>query len=259
MRGTPWTIHLEGMYRIQEGRDLCLSNDRDTDLRVHLMEVMGVMDMPVFVIGRQTPHFGVWRRHRRSMVNKIGLQKRRVEAVSGLPHSLLDLFAGIGEDTTDVDLWNWPGEKGSLIQCQLWEAHRLAGMLSVRRFRRRSEKLAELPDQQLLPDNEILVLRILSCIEAIITAYATSEKAGFLVINAINYPIFTAGLEIEVLRKCPEHKGLIRHFLIVSQRCDYGAVNKVLLNLLDDLWDIDNLDLDMNDLARSQGIETGLF
>jgi hypothetical protein len=224
------------------------------------MEVMGVMDMPVFVIGRRTPHLGVWREHRQSMPDNIDLNKQNVEAVSGLPHSLLDLFAGIGQDTTETDLWNWPGEKGSTSQCQLWESHRLAGMLSVRRYQRRSGCLTAemIPNQRHLPDNEILVLRILSSIEAILTAYdATPEKPRFLVINAINYPMLTAGLELEVLRNNPEYKNLIRRFFTASQKGDF--VNKLLQRLLDDLWDIDNVDLDINDLARSEGIETGLF
>jgi hypothetical protein len=260
MRGTPWTVHLEGMYRIQQHQDF----HRDTDVRMHLMEVMGVMDMPVFVIGRQTPYFGVWRRHRRSMLENttISIGKYSVEAVSGLPYSLLDLYAGIGEDTTDIDLWNWPGEKGSLLQCQLWESHRLAGMLSVRRFQRRAQKksteIVVLNQRQHLPDNEILVLRVLSCIEAIVTAYAVSERSGFPVINAISYPIFTIGLEVEVLRRNPQHKDLIRHHLQVSEKANFG-VNQTLQSLLDDLWDIDELDLDVNDLAHSRSIETALF
>jgi hypothetical protein len=194
------------------------------------------------------------------MPDNTNSNKPNVEVVSGLPHSLLDLFAGIGQDTTEMDLWNWPGEKGSTLQCQLWESHRLAGMLSVRRSQKRSGNVtAEMtPNQRHLPVNEILVLRILSSIEAIITAYdATSEKCGFLVINAINYPVLTAGLEIEVLRNNPQYKDLIRRFFTVSQKSDF--VNKLLQRLLDDLWEIDNVDLDINDLARSEGIETGLF
>lgn len=255
MRGTPWTLHLEGMYRIRQSQEFRLIEHRDGSLRTHLMEVMGVMDMPVFVIGRRTPHLGVWREHRQSMPDNIDLNKHNVEAVSGLPHSLLDLFAGIGQDTTEMDLWNWPGEKGSTSQCQLWESHRLAGMLSVRRYQRRSGSLAAemIPNQRHLPDNEILVLRILSSIEAILTA----EKSRFLVINAINYPVLTAGLELEVLRNNPEYRDLIRRFFTASQKGDF--VNKLLQRLLDDLWDIDNVDLDINDLARSEGIETGLF
>lgn len=232
----------------------------DYGLLTHLMEVMGVMDMPVFIIGRRTPHLNVWRQHRQCIADKVDYNEPNVEVVSGLPHSLLDLFAGIGHDTTEMDLWNWPGQKGSTLQCQLWESHRLAGILSVRRSQRRSGSFtAEMPQNQpQLPNNEILVLRILSSVEAIITAYdAASEKFDSLVINAINYPLLTAGLEIEVLRDNLEYRDLIRHFFTVSQRGYYG--NKLLQRLLDDLWEIDNVDLDINDLARSEGIETGLF
>lgn len=253
-------MHLEGMYRIRQSQEHRLIEQHDSSLRTHLMEVMGVMDMPVFVIGRRTPHLGVWRKCCQCSTDNINSNKSKVEVVSGLPHSLLDLFAGIGQDTAEMDLWNWPGEKGSTLQCQLWESHRLAGMLSVRRSQKRSGNLtAEMPpNQRQLPDNEILVLRILSSIEAIITAYdMASEKSGFLVINATNYPVLTAGLEIEVLRNNPEYKDLIRGFFSASQK--YYFANKVLQRLLDDLWEIDNVDLDINDLARSEGIETALF
>lgn len=232
----------------------------DIGLRTHLMEVMGVMDMPVFIIGRRTPHLNVWRQHRQCMADQGYYNKSNVEVVSGLPHSLLDLFAGIGHDTTELDLWNWSGQKGTTLQCQLWESHRLAGILSVRRSQRRSGSFtAEMPrNQPQLPNNEILVLRILSSVEAIITGYnVASEKSEYLVINAISYPLIAAGLEIEVLRNNLEYRELIRHFFTASPWCDYG--NKVLQRLLDDLWEIDSVDLDINDLARSEGIETGLF
>lgn len=260
MRGTPWTLHLEGLYRIRQSQEHGSIEHHDFGLRTHFMEVMGVMDISVFVIGRLTPHLGAWRQHRQRMADKINYNKPNVEVISGLPHSLLDLIAGIGQDATEMDLWNWPGQKGSTIQCQLWESHRLAGILSVRRCQKRSGKPAAemLQNQQHLPDNEVLVLRILSSVEAIITSHdAKSEKNGILVVNAINYPVLTAGLEIEVLRNNLEYRDLIRRFFTVSKRSKF--INKLLQRLLDDFWEIDNVDLDINDLARSQGIETCLF
>ncbi|KAH8698739.1 C6 finger domain protein [Talaromyces proteolyticus] len=259
MRGTPWTVHLEGMYHILQYQDFQLTESCNIKLRMHLIEVMGVMDLRILVVGRQTPCFGVWRRHRQSLVSHDSGGGNEVEPVSGLPRSLLDLYAGIGEDTTEIDLWNWPGEKGSLSQCHLWEAHRLAGMLNVRRFGRRSEIPIKFPPGYQPPDNEILVRRILSCIEAITKTYAAPDRNGSLVVNALTYPIFTAALELEVLRNNSELKNLIRHFLRIQKKYDVGVVTTVLQGLLEDLWNIDEVDIDVDDLARSRGIETGLF
>jgi hypothetical protein len=270
MHGMPWTMHLEGMYNILRIQGLRSPGCRDLKFRNHLIEVMGVMDLPPFVIGRQTPCFEIWRHYCMNNIDHSLSDRCEVEPVSGLPRSLLDLYSGIGTDSSEKDLWNWPGAKGSLLQCQLWEAHRLAAILTVRRNNRKQKISGTNPGYQKTlvlqvsgsypaPDSEIMVLRILSCMDAIRRACTAPEEKDSPVTNATNYPLFTAGLEVEVLRRNPDLKDVIR-YCFKAQCQDYPGLDiRVLMDLLEDVWKVDDPMLDVDDIARSLGIETGLL
>jgi hypothetical protein len=56
-------MHLEGMHNILQTHDLDdpYRTATPSKFRTHLLEVMGVMDLPCFAVGRQTPAsvFGV--------------------------------------------------------------------------------------------------------------------------------------------------------------------------------------------------------
>ena len=126
-------MHIEGMYNILQSH----SPDDPPGIatlapfRAHLLEVMGVMDMPCLALGRQRPPIGIWRRFCQPTGPRHG-----IELVTGLPRSLLDLLAGIGFDTTEQSFWDWPGEAGNFLQHYLWEAYRLAGILTIRQCER---------------------------------------------------------------------------------------------------------------------------
>lgn len=252
-------MHLEGMYRIMQTQPLSPLETPIPGLHTHLMEVMGIMDIDILIVGRLTPHLGIWRKHRASVRGNADIEDAKVEVVTGLPHTLLDLLDGIGKHTTELDLWNWPGQKGSLLQSQLWESHRLSGMLSVRRCLRQAGKTARTEAERHLPSNEILVLRILSCIDAIMIAHTTSQDSGVYVINAIHYPVFNSGLELEVLRDNPEYRDRIIQYLNVARKSPYKVIPISLQSVLADFWEIGNPDLDVHGLARSKNIETVLF
>ncbi|KAK2072370.1 hypothetical protein P8C59_006727 [Phyllachora maydis] len=167
LQTVPWTQNLAYMadlYRIRRGEDLPSRADLFGPVpppdphTAHLLEVLGVMDMPGFVVGRRTPCMGIWRRVRRAALQATGRRRGGVETVSGLPRSMLDILAmaepdeegrkpedgdkdGAGDDgdrsrAFDVEraLWLWPGEVGEhLLQQQLWDAWRYAAMLAARR------------------------------------------------------------------------------------------------------------------------------
>ncbi|KAK1147553.1 hypothetical protein N8T08_000895 [Aspergillus melleus] len=115
MHGLPWTMHLRGMYSILQSQGLDTDYRQQTIFRSHLLEVMGVMDLPSFAIGRQNPSLGFWRQYCRDRGEHAS---NEVEVVSGLPRSLLDIFSCIGEGgATEEDFWDWPGAQGTLVQC----------------------------------------------------------------------------------------------------------------------------------------------
>ncbi|KAJ5338230.1 hypothetical protein N7452_004958 [Penicillium brevicompactum] len=220
--------------------------------RLHLLEVMGVMDLHCSAVGRQSPHIGIWRRY-----CQLATPRHGVEPVSGLPRTLLDIFAGIGIETTEQTFWDWPGEPGSFLQCYLWEAHRLAGILTLRRDKAHvplPESISAWRQPAKCPaDTTVLVARILASIDALRLASIERPLEDAYIRNAIILPVFIAGLEIDVLCRKPEWQQMIRTSLRTSHQCE------ILLGLLEEIWQRADPSLSVHDLARQRGIEMGLL
>ena len=107
----------------------------------HSLEVMAIMDLPSMVIVRPGPSLGIWKRFRASQDTWQQGRLKDVETISGIPRSLLDVFATVfgeanhnGFSGVEASLWIWPGELGDFRQCQLWEAWRFAAILNLRRW-----------------------------------------------------------------------------------------------------------------------------
>lgn len=254
MHGLPWTMHLEGMHRILQSNGL---DDVDrlsspSFFRLHLLEVMGVMDLPCSAIGRQSPPIGIWRRYCQPVAPRYG-----IEPVSGLPRTLIDIFAGIGMETTEQTFWDWPGEPGSFLQCYLWEAHRLAGILALRRHKSHvlspGNMVAWRQPAKCPADTTVLVARILASIDALRLASIERPLEDAYIVNSTMLPVFIAGLEIDVLCHKPEWQQMIRNCLGTSHQ------SEILLSLLEEIWQRADPSLSVHDLARQRGVEMGLI
>ncbi|KAJ5308923.1 hypothetical protein N7508_004302 [Penicillium antarcticum] len=257
MHGLPWTMHLEGMHNILQSHGLNDTNrpSAPTHFRIHLLEVMGVMDLACFSVGRQCPRIGIWRRYCQPAAPRYG-----IEPVSGIPRTLLDIFAGIGAETTEQTFWDWPGESGSFLQCYLWEAHQLAGILAFRRgFRPLLPNQAETSIStwrqpvKCPPDTTVLVTRIMACLDAMRLAFIERPMDDVFIKNATIFPTFVAGSEAKVLCRKPEWQQFIRTTFAESHQC------RILLNLLEEIWQKGDPALDIDELARSKELEMGLF
>lgn len=260
MYGLPWTMHLEGMHNILQSHGLHdqyqYRTATSTAFRTHLLEVMGVMDLPCVAVGRQTPCIGIWRRYCRPAGPRHG-----IEPVTGLPWTLVDLFAGVGVDTTERDFWDWSGEEGSFLQCYLWEAHRMAGILAIRRNMRlgkqRPGNAKDLPASQqtstCAADEATLVARLLANLDALRLACAERPTEEPFIKNSMVFPTFTAGLEVSVMCRNPQWQQTVR-------KCSSGSrQDEILLGLLEEMWQWNDPTLDVDDLARARGVETGLL
>jgi hypothetical protein len=250
-------MHLEGMHNILRSHGF---NDIDrpstpTHFRIHLLEVMGVMDLPYFSVGRQSPRIGIWRRYCQSAAPRYG-----VEPVSGIPRTLLDIFAGIGAETTEQTFWDWPGEPGSFLQCYLWEAHKLAGILAFRRGSRNNlssqgeTAISTWRQPARCPaDTTALVTRIMANLDAMRLAFIERPTEDTFIKNATIFPMFVAGLEVSVLCRRPEWQQFIRRGFTETHQ------GRILLGLLEELWGSEDSAIDVDGLARSRGIEMGLL
>ncbi|KAJ5757972.1 uncharacterized protein N7511_006666 [Penicillium nucicola] len=257
MHGLPWTMHLEGMHNILQSHGLNDMNrpSTPTHFRIHLLEVMGVMDLACFSVGRQCPRIGIWRRYCQPAAPRYG-----IEPVSGIPRTLLDIFAGIGAETTEQTFWDWPGEPGSFLQCYLWEAHQLAGILAFRRgVKAALPRAGEISistwrqPARCPADTTVLVTRIMACLDAMRLAFIERPKEDAFIKNATIFPMFMAGSEASVLCRRPEWQQIIRAAFAESHQC------QILLGLLEDLWQNGDSDIDIDELARSKELEMGLL
>ncbi|KAL2832730.1 C6 finger domain protein [Aspergillus pseudoustus] len=265
MHGIPWTMHLRGMYSIIRSSS-AEKNTRNPDgpFRGHLFEVMGIMDLPTFAVGRQYPNLGFWRQYcrERSLADPASHQKD-VEIVSGLPRSLVDIFSCIGHGATEADFWDWPGVSGNFLQCQLWEAHRLAGMLAIREGNLLPSTQAPRESQSrsaVRPPTAVLVSRILSCVDAIYRASVEPEGRDTLIINATPYPLFVAGLQTDTLAKDPSLKEYLRRFLRHASTEPFCSNQyRIMLDLLEEYWMFPPGTVNIHQLAQARDVELGLF
>ncbi|KAJ0426054.1 hypothetical protein BJY00DRAFT_298216 [Aspergillus carlsbadensis] len=263
-RGAPWTMHLQGLYNVLLTNGLTSLRWQPSPIRAHLLEVLGIMDLPMLTIGRQRPAFGVWKQYCRDRIDSDG-----IEVVSGLPKTLLDLFSRVDEGTvTEEDFWNWPGAPGSLVECQLWEAYRAAGMLAIRHPGLLLASWAQQPrciNQQRfgihLPRTAILVSRILSNIDAICRVSASEEGQKSLVLNATQYPVLVAGLQSAIVNEDPELKRVIVTCLSINMRRTES--NRCLMEMLEEWWRLDGTgeagSSSIHNVAERRGVELGLF
>lgn len=201
LQGTPWTIHIHGMEKLLDGRaNLSPLAQPDPEL-THAIEVMGLFDLPYLVVGRQTPSLNVWRRYRLGQLVRLTAEEDSIEAVSGIPRSMIDMLACDEEDLTEEQLWLWPGCAGTLLQCQLWEAYKFAIMLDVRRRKRhrRTARHGQSPTRAPgvnLPDDKLLVIKALSALDAVHIGAKQPAAADSLAMNAILYPLFIVAIEV---------------------------------------------------------------
>ncbi|CAG8909646.1 unnamed protein product [Penicillium egyptiacum] len=244
-QGLPWTMHIEGMYNILQTRspEPSAGIGAPTPFRAHLLEVMGVMDIPCLAIGRQTSPIGIWRRFCQSAGPRHG-----IEPVTGLPRSLLDLLAGIDIDTTEQSFWDWTGEAGNFLQCYLWEAYRLAGILTIHQRKRSSgspQSLSTWRQPSSCPaDSSMLVARVLANVDALRLVCLERPDEDTFLKNSILFPIVVAGLEANVMRQNQEWQATIR-------KCSLGSrQDNMLLDFLQEVWHSDDSTLDINELAR---------
>lgn len=289
LQARPWTSYLQliaGLYRLGGDMDQLPS---DLDLRdahaLHTVEVLAVMDMPVFVVGRTSPSIGVWQRLR-AVQNRQrhGGQQHGgegegapggVEQISGVPRSLLDVFARIPEGPSgevERDLWYWEGEIGEIPQSHLWDAWRYSGMLSIRHQRRLRAKAGEREalreggsegagGKAPLPADSVLLCRLISSMDSLLQSLDRPEYGHLLVFNSMRYPLVAASLQVSLLEAYPDWKMLLKRVRSRFAEMDSTGVGvmDVLSELLDEVWKSGVDDFDIDKAAMSRGVEIALF
>ncbi|KAM0345683.1 hypothetical protein ACHAPU_006338 [Fusarium lateritium] len=211
---------------------------------------MAIMDIPTFVRGRDTPTLGIWGHLRAGQIATTAGLVDGVESVSGLPRSLLDIIARIGNPNVEEEFAAWPGHEGSVPHCHLWEAFRLAGILLSRRQKRVTPPL---------PTNEVLVCRLVATLDALYETRHRQRYNHILATNSILYPYTAARLEVSILGPRPSWVETLRKY---AELCDAyrDTPNAVILEeILDNALDTGDNDVDLDKEAQKRGVELSLF
>ncbi|TQN63802.1 hypothetical protein CSHISOI_11630 [Colletotrichum shisoi] len=275
LQARPWTRYLQlmaGLYHLETGiGSLLPAADQDFAIR-HSIEVMSIMDMKPMVLGRMTKSMGVWRCLRNVQDGWKGGRVGGVEVVSGLPRSLLDILADIGDDdANDVEarLWAWPGEVGVHAQCILWDCWRYTAVLDVRRLERNKRKTntamdtvqreVDLAVAAPFPSRDVVLCRLAASVYALNRALKLPENDKLLVVNGLLYPLVIGSLEVPLLAIHSDWKKIFADVRESFLKKDSFRLMKVVDEVLNKAWREGTDTFDMEAAARMRGVEIAVF
>jgi hypothetical protein len=128
----PWTVHLNGVTSIFQEKGNLQSSPNAPHEPIYLI---GVLDLPTHILGRQNEHMHVWYNHCR---NQPG-----IEEITGLPCTLIDVLSSIMHPGVEERLLQWTpvasevseagdGSDGTLFK--IWDTVRYASIIAARDF-----------------------------------------------------------------------------------------------------------------------------
>ncbi|KAF4966397.1 hypothetical protein FSARC_5906 [Fusarium sarcochroum] len=266
----PWTMYLELIVDVYDLRNKLNTAGQipiDDLYTRHVLEVLGVMDLPSMVIGRTNPPIGIWKLLRRLQDGQKDGRVDGIEVVSGLPRSLLDIFAGMTDNDpeyTESRFWTWPGQIGEYLQCHYWDCWRLSGILEVRRRQKMERKARGIPGPdngtfKPAPETEVVLCRLIASIDALLKAYQEPRNQHLLVHNGLPYPVINAGLEVPLLKLHPNWKRTIDEVKTSFLTKDSFDLISVCFELLDEAWEDGTSTFDIERAARVRKIELAIF
>lgn len=263
-------MYLELIVNVYDLRNKLKTRDQipvDNLYARHILEVLGVMDIPSMVIGRARPSIGVWKLLRRLQDDSPDGRVNGIEVVSGIPRSLLDIFAGLVDNDpeyTESRFWAWPGDIGESLQVHYWECWRLSGIIEVRRRQRMERKARgilgrdeDTPKNN--PDTEVVLCRLIASIDALQKAYEEPRFQHLLVHNGLPYPVLNAGLEVPLLKLHPKWKRTLDDVKKSFLTNDTFDLITITFELLDAAWEDGTSTFDIEKVVREKNIELAIF
>ncbi|KAJ5035864.1 hypothetical protein NUH16_003725 [Penicillium rubens] len=223
-----WTPLLKGLYGVLQHRDILVAAQR-SPLEDHLLEVIALLDIPSFTLNRITRSMEIWKLHVASK-GQVG-----IEETSGLPYSLINLFAGLGSPEAEEGLLGWAGELGEeFIQIHLWEAFRFAGLLHNRALLGNDQNTSP-PAASPMPRSEVVRMKIFASLQAIVDSGAFTFRQPLA--RAIFYPLFVAGLFAENYQQRRLTRLAFQHLMDDSQERIDGSTERVALDIVTNVWE----------------------
>ena len=240
-RGLPWTFHLNGISSVLDGRSSF--QDLEGHTRDYVLFI-GMLDLPTHSLGRRTDCLKMWHRNCRFRCG--------IEDSSGLPCSLVDLLSSVMEPEVEMQLSSWPGEYGTVEQCQLWDLTRYAGIITAHNYRSKCGLAGK------NGSNELVAFAVRHIIT---TTRQIRERLGHLSYDSwsgLLYPLVAAGSQ-------PFHLSVTDKSLIIASIEDlpngslehnpyYGKV----VSALHEFW-VNGGGRSLEQVVVDLGMELGLF
>ena len=240
------------IYRL--GGDLERLASLDDPFSVHLLEVVGVMDLPNFVFGRISPRLDFWKRFRQAQFKAKNTLDDGIEIVSGLPRSLLDILACFDEPAVEERLWLWHGTTGHVLQIRLWDAWRFSGILLARRTQG-SYHTTSIS----LPTSEELLGLLVASLDSLRLGVQQPETQHLLICHALLYPYMITASEFTLLRSHPEWKAQLNRLRDFLSELDPTDNCQIGLQIIDEAWQNGDEAVDLDVGVRLRGLELALF
>ncbi|KAH7182321.1 uncharacterized protein B0J16DRAFT_288396 [Fusarium flagelliforme] len=258
-QGAPWSFLLEHMMNVYKIPHRLFNQTLRSiqPIARFLVECMGVLDMPTFVRGRSTVTNGIWAQLRAAeRAHGADAFLGGIETMSGLPRSLLDIFAAIQQHDAESRFLDWQGEVGEVPATHLWEAYRCAGVLTARR-----SKTVETGPSSVDPrvSAEVLLSRLIAALDALCETRRRPEYSASLACNSLLYPLVAARLEVALLRRHTIWLDTLRHIYRQCQPYRDTANVGHVMEILDEALEKNDDSCDMDEQARRRQVELALF
>ncbi|KAH8194129.1 hypothetical protein TruAng_011700 [Truncatella angustata] len=211
------------------------------------------MDLPSNVVGRVNPTRRIWKHIPSTDTLPETPLQTDTEVVTGMPKSLLDIFANLGDEIgteTESRFWDWQAPQNRHPQHHCWNTWRYAGILDLRRRQKLSRPKDTLcVDEQAgyqfhsVPASEAIYARLMVDLEAVYRNFMSTQTS----------------LEISLLKTNSLWQKLLYDFRVsVFQNFGLKTVDK-LNELLDQAWQSGSDTFDIDQAAQKQGIEIALL
>lgn len=246
-----WTVHLNGMYSIIQYRH---TMSTPTAVTSDIVDTIGFLDLSTHIIGRRSKALNIWRDYCRG--------KSGIEAVSGLPYSLVDLFSMIFAPDIELQFWTWTGAgiQANPVQRRAWDATRFAGIICARQHQQQYQHQPTHPNpfqHTAGPPTETLVQAIVDCLQDLLQTQAPQDSpCPFL--NLLLFPAFIAGTQTHVL-SAPQRTCIDMFWNDFFLGDEGGSpMLEAPLDLLHEMW-TNGLGRTADQIAREWELEIGLF
>lgn len=194
---------------------------------------------------------------------------RGIEPITGVPRSLLDIFASVGTNDKSASdtvrsFWTWRSEEADFSKCDVWDCWRFAGILDVRRRMQVATNIfthQEYVDtrEDTFAEMETALPCLMKKMKFLLEAYRAQDNKKPLFCQGLIYPLVIASLEVSHLKHHPQWRQTLTQIRYYVEEISPFRLSKTTFQLLDDVWVTGGDDIEIHNIIRERNVEIALF